>query len=109
MGVLEDAFKEGTRNLDLTDAYDRLQAGYVRRRAEPLHKQRPSADGLDLALDITKERLDITTYITQKALDLLQDKDTKKPTHLDLATMSKVTVSSDATNTFRMLFPVPST
>jgi len=97
MGVLEDAFKEGTRNLDLTDAYDRLQAGYVRRRAEPLHKQRPSADGLDLALDITKERLDITTYITQKALDLLQDKDTKKPTHLDLATMSKVTVSSDAT------------
>ena len=96
MGVLEDAFTEGTRNLDLSKPEDRLQAGYLRRRAPQLLKQKPGSTGLDLALDITKERLDINNYITQRALDFFKDQDPRSPKHLDLATMSKVTVSSDS-------------
>ncbi|HXQ69726.1 MAG TPA: hypothetical protein VN844_04545 [Pyrinomonadaceae bacterium] len=98
MGVVDDAFKEATKSLDFKKAEDKVQAGYIRRRAEQLNKQKPSADALDLALDITKERHDISTFLGNKLLQILiNDTDPKKPKHLDLATMSKVTVSSDST------------
>ena len=97
MGVPDDAFKEATRSFDFTRKNDRLVAGYIRRRAEKLHKQRPGADALDLALEITLERHDISTYVGNRTLDLLQNRD-KNPKHLDLATMSKVTATtSEAT------------
>src|ERR1700754_1461777 len=98
MGVVDDAFKEATKSLDFKKAEDKVQAGDIRRRAEQLNKQKPSADALDLALDITKERHDISPFLGNKLLQILiNDTDPKKPKHLDLATMSKVTVSSDST------------
>ena len=97
MGVVDDAFKEATKSLDFKKAEDKVQAGYVRKRAEQLHKQKPSADAVDIALDITKERLEISSFWGLRVQDFLLDKDTKKTKHLDLATMSKVTVSSDST------------
>jgi hypothetical protein len=71
--------------------------GFVRRRAEALHKQKPSADGLTLAVDIMAERAHITSYITQRVGDFLQDRDRRNPKHLNLETMSKVTKTTPDT------------
>jgi hypothetical protein len=96
MGVVDDAFKRATKGLDLTRKRDRTIAGYIRGRAEQLHKQRPGADGLSLAVDIAEEWTKIIDYIVQRKDDFLNDKDKRAPKHLDLETMSKVTVSSDS-------------
>ena len=97
MGVLDDAFKEATKRLDFSKKRDRVVAGFVRRRAEKLLQQKPSADGLDLAVQIMAERTHITTYLTQRTDDFFQDRDRRNPKHLNLADMSKVTTSSDST------------
>src|SRR5690348_6853099 len=99
MGVVDDAFTEATKSLNLLNQRDRVVAGFVRRRAEQLHTAKPSADGLDLAVNIMAERAIIMSYITQRFDDFLQDHDTRAPKHLDLGVMSKVTTSDDSSDT----------
>ena len=101
MGVVDDAFTEATKSLTLLNQRDRVVAGFVRRRAEQLHTAKPSADGLDLAVNIMAERAIIMSYITQRFDDFLQDHDTRAPKHLDLGVMSKVTTSDDSSDTLK--------
>jgi hypothetical protein len=96
MSVLEDAFKEATKSLDFSKQRDRTRGFYVRRRAQTLLKLTPSLDALDLAVQLMAEQAHVMSYITQKHLALVKGPDPTNPQHLDLATMSKVTVASNA-------------
>jgi hypothetical protein len=94
MSVLEEAFNQSTKDLDLGTRRDRVVGFYVRRRATKLVSLNPSWDAARLTTALMGERATIMGYIVRKTDVLVKGPDPQSPNHLDLDELAKITSDS---------------
>lgn len=99
MSKVDDVFKEATKSLDFTTQANRVVGAFLRRRAVQLVAQRPAADLLDLTVELKAEQAVITSFATDRILQLVQGADTTLPPHFNLDSVSDIYVNTNsATN-----------